>query len=732
MEKAVFYDIKKANSGSLSGRIKFENAKSMPVTGYVLEEVLNNKECQVLRKKGQILKILVDGMELAKLPPSNKGNNNHGKNQRPYANQRSGSGQARQNVKGLSPVQSEIIVDKKLIVNVSDNVSGKPKPVVVGKSTVGVAKNNADVSSFSGELAIAPYNFVPLNDMPIVAEFASKDKLPPFDRYFDIYLDGNKEVKLYTGYINYDLITMTPFYIRNTIDEPNKYEKNNNPGFFSPAGRYKIPGSSVRGMTRNMVETVSWGKFENFEDRNLYYRMLADNCKSVRKEYQKNMSSFDKRSRSVNFKFNAGYLTKDGFVYKIIPAKVSPNGKQFKQDKKADEVREFVFEKNNNGSYLVVSGHMQGKKRDWLINPPDESAKPINIPDEDEKAYENDCRYTDPEGKKDGDLFRQLSQCQEDLVPCFYVRWKDSDGNERVSFGHTGYFRLAYKKSIGDHVPAKLGSSEMLDLPGAVFGEKSSFSTRVFFEDAEIVSGQDDVLMKENSPKILSSPKPTTFQHYLKQNSNNKETLLHWNSETNIRGYKYYWHRDNHDWSVSDSERDSINEKLLTVIIPVKPGVEFKGRIRFENLSEVELGALLFVLELPTNHYHKLGMGKPLGLGSVSIKPKLFVSDRKQRYTSLFNDNRSGWQLAETACETDRFKLAFEGYILSGLAEYEKGELVSLWETERLSQLKVMLDWDNTKIPDWVEKTRYMEIEHPEKGKEFKDRRVLADPSEYV
>ena len=38
------------------------------------------------------------------------------------------------------------------------------------------------------------------------------------------------------------------------------------------------------------------------------------------------------------------------------------------------------------------------------------------------------------------------------------------------------------------------------------------------------------------------------------------------------------------------------------------------------NLSDVELGALLWLLSLSPEHYHRLGGGKPLGFGSVRLE----------------------------------------------------------------------------------------------------------------
>jgi CRISPR-associated protein (TIGR03986 family) len=73
----------------------------------------------------------------------------------------------------------------------------------------------------------------------------------------------------------------------------------------------------------------------------------------------------------------------------------------------------------------------------------------------------------------------------------------------------------------------------------------------------------------------------------------------------------------------------------------VKPGAEFKFDIHVTNLSKVELGALLWLLSLPDNHYHRFGGGKPLGFGSVRLEidaAKTHLQDGngwKQTYSTL-------------------------------------------------------------------------------------------------
>lgn len=665
--------VNKTKRGKIVGQVQFDNGKKMPVPPhYQLEESLNGKDCRVKRENGLIVQVMVDGKGLQRTC-------SHGSDY--YKNKES--------KKTSRPKKT-------------DNRQKEGRLTTVSK----------------GKLATAPYNFIPLDECVVGADFE------PDSVFNDTYHKDR-----FSGRIELELENITPLYIRDTgnLKEDSAHNEVNS-NFFSPGGRVKIPGSSLRGMIRMMVEIVSWGKFTFFDDKLLYYRGLADKS-SLRREYQTNMSSYDRKTKSTQYKFNAGYLKKEGLEYYIIPAQKDGAGKQFTQIHqrhlpKGYANRQFFCEKRDDGKYLVMSGKMSNKKRHWLINAPDNEAPKILVPENDIDAYRNDAsRFTDKgqqddRHKRDGDLLRQIKVSSEGMVPCFYVCWKDSRGKDRVSFGHTGYFRLAYKKSVGDHVPLVLRESEKLDMPEAIFGKETQFASRVFFEDAEILPGQNDAVMEELSPKILSGPKPTTFQHYLEQQTDNIKNLRHWNDAANIRGYKLYWHKQINNNPDAWKEDAITSDTQHTIIRPVKPNTRFKGNIRFENLSEIELGALLFALSLPENHYHKLGMGKPLGLGSVKITPKLIVSDREQRYTKLFSNG--SWELGKQEHRINKFKNEFEKYMLERIEG--EGQKKSLWDTERLRQLKAMLDWNNTQIPGWLKKTGYMELNS------FKDRPILPKP----
>ncbi|WPX08966.1 TIGR03986 family type III CRISPR-associated RAMP protein [Anaerocellum danielii] len=668
----------------------------------------------------------------------------------------------------------------------------------------------------SDKRAKAPYNFVPLNES-LVLVYNNKDELPSFDKYHQ---------ERFSGYIELDIETKTPIFIRG---EGSQFFKINNKPF--------IPGSSLRGMVRTLLEIVSFGKFGFCDiDRKLFYRAVGDSSR-LGDEYR---SLFTNQQDCCSYKFCAGILKRENGIYKIYPSKKIKGTQIFRveettikysdlpeelknsppysffeiyfepspleyhthyrEDKKKNKKVRYELKyakverisankesENMERGYLIITGDVDDKKHmQWIISDA-EGGSPIDIDKKIIESYESDNNR-----KEEYSILEKLEEKRQEQVPVFYLA--DEKG-ELISIGHTGFFRIPYKYTIGDYIPENLKSADGIDFAEALFGKEGEFASRVFFEDAELAeqNNKEDIFFSETVPQILSSPKPTCFQHYLEQDSFNNKKLKHWNDkEAKIRGYKLYWHRATPDdeskysWKLKQfkinksnyekflnninksnstllnkkhncveiSDKDitikcafnelpkDIQEELknyllqsskaqYTVIQPVKSGIKFKGRIRFENLSKEELGALLFVLDLPGGHYHKIGMGKPLGLGSIAIKPTLFIIDRSKRYKKLFEDDK--WYIAaEKREDISEFKKAFEEYILCRISENERGEATSLWEIPRIKELKEMLNWRHTEKSDWLEKTRYMLINHPTLKNEFKDRPVLPKPTEVV
>jgi len=147
---------------------------------------------------------------------------------------------------------------------------------------------------------------------------------------------------------------------------------------------------------------------------------------------------------------------------------------------------------------------------------------------------------------------------------------------------------------------------------------------------------------------ILGEPKPAQTRFYTADDKNGKpipeksdKEYGYGGTKRGLRGRKVYPHHgmlpenywenptnDRTDQEMDgryqeyrrpsgENERDSQNKSI-------KGWVNSKTMFTFDidivNLSNVELGVLLWLLSLPENAYHRLGGGKPLGFGSVHLE----------------------------------------------------------------------------------------------------------------
>jgi CRISPR-associated protein (TIGR03986 family) len=177
-------------------------------------------------------------------------------------------------------------------------------------------------------IASAPYNFVPLPEV-VVTAVESASELPDHDRYYP---------DRYTGHFEVTLTTMSPVYVRCPLtreefdlDEQNKDRNGrpidnqtqytdrikNTPDFFYTRDRNQpvIPGSSLRGMLRSVLEIVSYGKVQWVMGKKLIYRAVGD-ASSLGDHYRKQMLGSNK-AQLPNMHFDypssrvkAGYLRK--------------------------------------------------------------------------------------------------------------------------------------------------------------------------------------------------------------------------------------------------------------------------------------------------------------------------------------------------------------------------------------------------------------------------------------
>lgn len=104
--------------------------------------------------------------------------------------------------------------------------------------------------------------------------------------------------------------------------------------------------------------------------------------------------------------------------------------------------------------------------------------------------------------------------------------------------------------------------------------------------------------------KELSSPKPQRHKPF-------------YEPAAQERGRKFYYHQ-RHVRDETDIAAESRPTHRNVRIEPLVGGI-FDFTARYWNIAARDLGLLLHALELPEEMYHKFGMAKPLGLGTVRI-----------------------------------------------------------------------------------------------------------------
>ena len=692
----------------------------------------------------------------------------------------------------------------------------------------------------------APYNFVPLPDSIVLA----KQPIPPQGKY---------SKQLLTGRIDCELSTLSPTYIRGIYsqsefqdfgekkwNELSEEEKEKKSKFYSyqrdKQNSPVIPGSSIRGMIRTIVEVISFSRIKYVSNKPTFtFRAVAAESEDpLKKPY----------TDAVNKEIKAGFFEKTEEAWYIHPA-LALNALGIVEKKTAflkindedieekdvpgfihigspgyiPQIFEVSFAKNSeitgadddeserrdkfllssdlmkypNHGFLVCSGDMNenssgekktNRKKHYLIMPKDINSKAIPVPEQviqdylsgmttfqkenltawhNEKVEVSDTTNIEDKLKKVTENTRTWG-CISPEKPVFFMSKGSGKKEEVAFFGHSPNFRIP-AELIGfnrasipvDFIPENQNNPTEPDITDSIFGyvdeengnKRSCVSGRVFFGDAKLDTiGSKGIWFDSDStiPKILASPKVTTFQHYLVQDKDNrhdpdiKAQLAHYGTtkdETNIRGNKFYWHKGKTPDIKADLDQVKKHPTQFTRIRPIQSELKFKFSINFENLYPYELGSILWAIKIPANsdknYCHKIGMGKPLGMGAVSLSCSGFFSNRwkkdevEGRYQKIFSENK--WFTPENKIDDEKYIKLFEDFILNNIEASVKTN--SFCEVPRIKELLTILEWKgDDPDQDWLELTRYMEIEHKafHNNKEiiineYKSRPVLPTPS---
>ena len=241
-------------------------------------------------------------------------------------------------------------------------------------------------------------------------------------------------------------------------------------------------------------------------------------------------------------------------------------------------------------------------------------------------------------------------------VPIFY--WED--GVRVTTLGTAFAFKAAHRKSARDLLAHSCTGhldpveTMKLDLAHLVFGVATEHGAgrglkrRARFGLAR-ADGDPQPCIPEH-PSILLGPKPGYAGLYIRQRHDNQPipngeplatyTPMNRSDEPHLylpelSGVKIWPARPARNagrFSPGPIPGDLAgNRRVQTRLVTLPPGTVFRSRLTFHNLRPVELGALLWTLSFGdeaafgddanrVTKRHRLGMGKPLGLGEVTVR----------------------------------------------------------------------------------------------------------------
>jgi len=226
---------------------------------------------------------------------------------------------------------------------------------------------------------------------------------------------------------------------------------------------------------------------------------------------------------------------------------------------------------------------------------------------------DGDSYYNDKDGNKISHEF-----CHHNNQ--YYIPASSLKGMIRNKLEIFSYAKLKNKtedKYLKDRISDKssLHFSNNLDLSEAIFGT-TELKGRVFFSHFKAQS--DPEPLKEPKKEILMTPEA-------------KENKFGWKSYPILESLQ--------------TSKIGNNDEVISEFKPLKKGTEFMGTMKFHNLRDFELGALLSVLSNHNtkNSYHNIGFAKSLGYGKISIdfdrsdKKELIKVFEEEINASLFN-----------------------------------------------------------------------------------------------
>ncbi len=275
----------------------------------------------------------------------------------------------------------------------------------------------------------------------------------------------------------------------------------------------------------------------------------------------------------------------------------------------------------SNSGFLVGTGIMNEKKALYIIPQKDEKKKMIEIPQSDIKNFKidfNGRKNTLKDSKRQNKGGEKIFDLPEngDERPVFFINGLDN----HTYFGFTPRLRMFYGHKIKDGYQVEKNDYDYAKSLFGTTGDKS-YKSKVSFSDALLES---DIAHIQAVKVIQGEPKPTSYMDYLKQGkgakiNGNNNTVTYNTDDFELRGQKQYWLHKQKNELINIKEGNG-NENVGSNIYPLKSGSKFCGKVRFQNLTNDELGLLLWSIRLNENSYMNVGKAKAYGGGVIKVK----------------------------------------------------------------------------------------------------------------
>lgn len=457
----------------------------------------------------------------------------------------------------------------------------------------------------------APYNFVPLNKHIYLPDWADQIS-------HDIPFEDGKD-----GYIEVTWENVSPLCIRDASTGDDGYSMH----VKQPDGSrlYFLPGSSLRGMLRNTLNILAFGKMEQYDNRFfgerdfgtvpneefgwLYLKgdeyvlceceepvsqiLISEVESLIGEKYDRRGSKAWERNVKIrDSSYGKKHLTKENILFPII----EQGGKEYA---------------------LFATGWMAGKLYELLI--PTQTTREIPLRSELKESFLKIYKRKDTGASS---FFDEMLD-KEKRIPVSFI--KDNDGGIKA-LGLSHMIRRPYKHSVRDLVNKEQKRPECVDADGkvkvkrdlsdAIFGwvdGNSCQKGRVQICNAYAEYGTQE---KELVKGVLGEPKASFYPLYLKQQEGGQYKNYD-SDDALISGRKLY--RVHEGSGPMDLPQGNGNAKIENKFRPIPAGNFFKMRINVHNLRKVEIGALLSAITFheTSGVFHNIGSAKGFGYGKL-------------------------------------------------------------------------------------------------------------------